>query len=100
MQKLGLGAVIGLTLAVLAYAAIIAFRSDHPRPLPQTAAQRSPQDLAARERMAKLVAEVAARSAAQTARTVVLEHLHRQAVRTAPENAAEVTSANTVADNK
>ncbi len=100
MQKLGLGAVIALTLAVLAYAATIAFRSDHPRPVPQTAVQRSPQDLAARERMARLVAEVAARSAAQTARTVTLEHLHSQAARHAPENAAEVIPANTVADNK
>ena len=100
MQKLGLGAVIALTLAVLAYAATVAYNSDHARPVAQNTVKRSPQDIAARERMARLVAEVAARSAAQTARNVALERLHRQAARTAPENAAEVTPANTVADNK
>lgn len=100
MQKLGLGAVIALTLAVLACAGNVAYHSDHARPVAQTVAKRSPQDIAARERMARLVAEVAARSAAQTARAVALERLHQQPPHPASENVSERLPANTIADNK
>ena len=100
MRTFGLGVVIALTLAVLAYAATIAYRSDHASPVAKATVQRSPQDSAARERMARLVAEVAARSAAQTARSVALERLHQQAAHPAPANVVEAAPANTVADNK
>jgi hypothetical protein len=79
MQKLGLGAVIALTLVVLAYAATLAFEHEHPRAAAQAVVKRSPQEVAARERMARLVAEVAARSAAQTARQVATQRLQQQA---------------------
>jgi len=79
MHKLGLGVVIALTLAALAYAATLAFQHDHPRNVAQAVAKRSPQEIAARERMARLVAEVAARSAAQTAKQVATQRLQQQA---------------------
>lgn len=79
MHKLGLGVVIALTLAALAYAATLAFRHDHPRGVAQAVVKRSPQEIAARERMARLVAEVAARSAAQTAKQVATQRLQQQA---------------------
>jgi hypothetical protein len=79
MRNLGLGLVIGLTLGVLVYAATLAFEHDHPRAVAQAVVKRSPQDLAARERMARLVAEVAARSAAQTAKQVATQRLQQQA---------------------
>jgi hypothetical protein len=79
MQNLGLGLVMGLTLGVLVYAATLAFEHDHPHAVMQAAVKRNPQDLAARERMARLVAEVAARSAAQTAKQVATQRLQQQA---------------------
>ena len=73
MQKFGLGVVIALTLAVLAYAGTLAWQDYRAKPVAQSAATRSPQQQAQRERMARLVAAVAAHSAAQTARAAVHE---------------------------
>ncbi len=78
MQKIGLGAVIALTVAMLVYAGVVASRDFRSAPAVQNAVSRSPQEFAARERMARLVAEVAARSAAQTAKAIALEKLRRQ----------------------
>jgi len=95
MQKLSLGAVIALTLAMLSYAGVVA--SHGSVPVAPTGVKYSPRDLAARQRMARLVAEVAARSAAQTAKAVALEKLHRQQ---APAASAQVAVETTLAANK
>lgn len=87
MRKFGLGVVIALTLAALAYAAVLALPQDRLKPVAQ-AVTRSPEDIAARERMARLVAEVAARSAAQSARRVALERLEQRRAAQAAKAAA------------
>lgn len=96
MQKLVLGVVIALTVAMLAYAGVVASRDFRSQPAAQSAVTRSPQDLAERERMARLVAEVAARTAAQTAKAIALEKLQRQQAQAAAappaEAAAEITA--------
>jgi hypothetical protein len=97
MQKLGLGVVIALTFAALSYAATVAFEHDHPHAAVQAAVKRSPQDTAARERMARLVAEVAARSAAQTAKQVAMQHLQQRA---AADKAAAIAAGTTVASSR
>ncbi|HZR37110.1 MAG TPA: hypothetical protein VFA75_17200 [Nevskia sp.] len=95
MQKLGLGAVIALTVAMLTYAGVVASRDFRSAPVAQKAASRGPQDLAGRERMARLVAEVAARTAAQTAKAIALERLHRQQAQAAASPPAEAVAETT-----
>lgn len=90
MNRFILGTVIALTVGMLSYAALVA--SSGRTPVAAAAAaqpQRSAADIAARDRMAQLVAEVAARSAAQTAKSVVMNHLQ---ARPAPEMAEEKTA--------
>jgi len=101
MHKLVLGAVIALTLATLAYAGVIASRDLRSAPVARNTVIRSPQDVAARERMARLVAEVAARSAAQTARAIALEKLHQQQAHAgAPHPPRQPPAQTTLAANK
>jgi hypothetical protein len=100
MQKLGLGVVIALTLAVVAYAAVVAGRDFRSAPLAQGTAQRSQQDLAARQRMARLVAEVAAKSAAQTAKSVALDKLRRQQAHAVADPGPQTLAETAIAVNK
>ena len=76
MQKIAMGAIVALSLAMLSYISLVALdHSRKPQAMVQAAVTRSPADIAARDRMARLVAEVAARSAAQTAKSVVLSRM-------------------------
>ena len=75
MQKTTIGVIVALTLAALSYAALEATDGARPASLAQAATKRSPADIAARDRMARLVAEVAAHSAAQTAKAVVMSRM-------------------------
>ena len=76
MQKIAMGAIVTLSLAMLSYITLMALGgSGKAYPVAQAAVTRSPADIAARDRMARLVAEVAARSAAQTAKSVVLSRM-------------------------
>lgn len=97
MYKFGLGAVIALTFAVLAYAGLVAYRAHHRPVVAQATVQRTPQELAARARMARLVAEVAARTAAKTAREVAEQRLQQQAATTAAAPDKSVASASIAA---
>ena len=79
MKNIAVGTITVLTLAMLSYASLLAFdRKTPPARAAQTPVQRSPEEIAARDRMAQLVAEVAARSAAQTAKAVVMSHRQQQ----------------------
>ncbi|MDR3418527.1 MAG: hypothetical protein P4L83_20345 [Nevskia sp.] len=75
MHKYSLGAVGAFIFAITGYAAFFAYAGTGSAPPAQVAVKRSPEETAARDRMAQLVAEVAARSAARTAKTVALNHL-------------------------
>jgi len=80
MQKIIMGAIAALSLAMSSYIILLALEGSG-KPKASThqtaaaAATRSPADIAARDRMARLVAEVAARTAAQTAKSVVMSRM-------------------------
>ena len=96
MQKITMGVIVALTLAALSYAALEASGGTRPTTIAQAAAKRSPADIAARDRMARLVAEVAARSAAQTAKAIVMSRMQppqmAQASQTVAQAAEEKTA--------
>lgn len=75
MQNITMGAIAVLSLAALGYTTLVDSGSTRPKILVPVAMKRSPQDIAARDRMARLVAEVAARSAAQTAKSVAMSRM-------------------------
>ncbi len=75
MQNITMGAIAVLSLAALSYTTLVDSDGTRPKPLVPVAMKRSPQDIAARDHMARLVAEVAARSAAQTAKSVATRRL-------------------------
>ena len=76
MKKIAAGAIAALSLALLSYVTLAALNAyAKPHPVAQAAVMRSPADIAARDRMAQLVAEVAARTAAQTAKSVVMSRM-------------------------
>jgi hypothetical protein len=78
MRKMALGAVAVLGLAALSYAAVIIPSQNEAKAAAIQPRHLSPQDVAARDRMAQLVAEVAARTAATTAKQVVLNRSRPQ----------------------
>jgi hypothetical protein len=81
MRSIGTGVAAVIGLAALSYAALAAFQTNaKPVAAPAAVSRLSPQDIAARDRMAQLVAEVAARTAAQTAKEVVLSRTRPQQV--------------------
>ncbi len=75
MQNITMGAIAVLSLAALGYTTLVDSDSTRPKAPVPVAMKRSPQDIAARDRMARLVAEVAARSAAQTAKSVAMSRM-------------------------
>lgn len=77
MRNFAVGSAAVFALAALSYAALAAFQNDSRTPV-AAAVRLTPQQLAARDRMAQLVAEVAAHTAAQTAREVVINHSRPQ----------------------
>jgi hypothetical protein len=79
MRKFAVGCAAALALAALSYAALAAFQNDEKTTTAATV-RLSPQQVAARDRMAQLVAEVAARTAAQTAKEVVISRSRPQQV--------------------
>ena len=79
MRNFAMGSAAILGLAALSYAALQAFQKDE-KPAAPAVSRLSPQQLAARDRMAQLVAEVAARTAAQTAKEVVISRSRPQQV--------------------
>lgn len=90
MKKTIVGVISALALAVLSYTALASFDRSHASAPAQVAVKRSPAEIAARDRMAQLVAEVAARSAAQTAKAVVMNRMQSppQPVNTTEEKTA------------
>lgn len=79
MRNFAIGGAAVFALAALSYAALAAFQND-PKTTAAAATRLSPQQVAARDRMAQLVAEVAAHTAAQTAKEVVLNRSRPQQV--------------------
>ena len=74
MHKFGPGLLLILSLAALSFAALMAHRDDHTAAAVTAQPALTAEQAAARDRMAQLVAEVAARSAAQTAKAIALGH--------------------------
>lgn len=84
MHKTAMGVILALSFAALSYAALMVFGGIHSAPakaLPakQASVRRTPAEIAARDHMAQLVAEVAARSAARTAKSVAQSRMAAQA---------------------
>jgi hypothetical protein len=74
MHKFGPGLLLLLSLAALSYATLVAHHDDHTATAAAAQPALTAEQAAARDRMAQLVAEVAARSAAQTAKAIALGH--------------------------
>jgi hypothetical protein len=77
MRNLSLGVALLLGLALLSYAGLAALQPP-VKAAPVALSRLRPQDIAARDRMAQIVAEVAARTAAETARKVVISRSRPQ----------------------
>lgn len=91
MRSFGTGVAAVIGLAALSYAALAAFQTNAKSVDTAAISRLSPQQIAARDRMAQLVAEVAARTAAQTAREVLIN-------RSRPQQVAVATPAKKSAD--